>query len=87
MVPAASDRLPSPALAIEGGGQIATDPRLRDRSAALERLFEIELELPGTVGLVNAGGRVHLRFDHGTDPLARQLWRRVRQLFLARLDV
>ncbi len=32
------------------------------------------------------GGRAYVRFDHGTEPLARQAYRRIRQLFLRRFD-
>ena len=33
------------------------------------------------------GERVHVRFDHGGEPLASQAYRRVRQLFLSRFNV
>jgi len=33
------------------------------------------------------GSRVYVRFDHGREPLGWQWFRRIRQLFLRRLNV
>jgi putative peptide zinc metalloprotease protein len=87
VVPAASERLPASALSTVGGGEIAVDPFAQDGLRALERMFEIELELPADVGIVNVGGRVYVRFDLGREPLLAQWYRRLRQLFLARFNV
>ena len=87
IVPAASDRLPSVALTRQGGGEVPTDPSQGDGRRAVESMFEVELELQSGRPLVNAGGRVYLRFDHGYEPLALQWYRRVRQTFLSRLHV
>jgi putative peptide zinc metalloprotease protein len=85
-VPAASSRLPNPALSTSGGGLIATDPRQPDTPTALGRWFEFELELPGkpTHAL---GQRVYVRFEHGWEPLAWRIGRSVRQLFMKRFAV
>ena len=87
IVPAASEKLPSLALSSEGGGEIALDPHDERGMSALERWFEFELVLPASAGIVNVGGRVYVRFDLGSEPLAAQWYRRVRQLFLARFNV
>jgi putative peptide zinc metalloprotease protein len=87
IVPAASDRLPSPALSSEGGGAAPLDPTDAAGLRTVESHFEVELELPAELPLLNAGGRVYVRFDHGAEPLGVQLYRRVRQLFLSRLHV
>jgi putative peptide zinc metalloprotease protein len=87
IVPAASDRLPSIALGSEGGGAVASDPRERSGDVAMQSMFEVELELPSTAALVKAGGRVYVRFDHGTEPLFFQGYRRVRQVFLSRFRI
>jgi putative peptide zinc metalloprotease protein len=52
----------------------------------LQTHFEFEIELPAvrTVGL---GSRVYVRFEHGTDTIAEQAWRALRQLFLRSLTV
>ncbi|MBI2217835.1 MAG: hypothetical protein HYU51_11100 [Candidatus Rokubacteria bacterium] len=85
-VPGASERLPSAALGSGGGGTVAIDPRDPEGATAMGKVFQVDLELP-SVGLVNAGGRVYVRFDHGRAPLAWQWWREVRRIFLARFNV
>ena len=85
-VPAASDQLPSKALAIEGGGSQATDPRDQEHPKTLSRFFQFDVEIPAGAGGASAGGHVWVRFDHGTEPLFWQAWRRVRQLLLSRFD-
>jgi putative peptide zinc metalloprotease protein len=86
-VPGASARLPSPTLGLSGGGRVAVDPRDTQGVTAMERLFQVDLELPSPLLLLNVGSRVHVRFDHGWEPLAAQWARELRQLFLARLNV
>jgi putative peptide zinc metalloprotease protein len=85
-VPGASERLPSPALGMSGGGRVAVDPRDTQGVTAMERVFQVDLELPSQFALLNVGGRAYVRFDHGWEPLAVQWARQVRQLFLARLN-
>ena len=85
-VPAASDELPSKALALEGGGAQPTNPRDRDAPRTLERLFQFDLEIPPEAASAASGGHVWVRFDHGSEPLALQAWRRLRQLFLTHFD-
>ena len=86
IVPAASDQLPSRALGSDGGGLIQVDPRDSGGSKAMLSVFQIELELPLFTGLVNAGGRAYVRFDHGKAPLASQWYEDVRRLFLSRFN-
>jgi putative peptide zinc metalloprotease protein len=85
--PAATRLLPHAALGVRGGGSISEDPAAGDSPQAIEDLFNIELELPLEEGLNRIGGRVHVRFDQGTEPLGWQLYRVVRRLFLTRFDV
>ena len=87
LVPAASDELPSPALGSEGGGQVPLDPRDSKGHTAIRKVFQIDVELPASHGIVNVGGRVYVRFDHGTESLAGQWYRQGRQLFLSRFNV
>jgi len=84
-VPAAMDRLPSPVLGTMGGGPVPTDPGDSEGLRTLDNVFHIELEIPKTIPRI--GGRAYVRFDHGAEPLARQAYRRLRQLFLRRFDV
>jgi putative peptide zinc metalloprotease protein len=86
-VPGASERLPSPALGQAGGGQVAVDPRDTQGVTAIQKVFQVDLEIPTHFPLLNVGGRAYVRFDHGAEPLASQWARQLRQLFLARLNV
>lgn len=86
-VPAAQEELPSRALAAAGGGGQAADPRDPDGVRTFERLFQFDLELPEDVPPAPLGSRAFVRFEFAPEPLAMQLWRRVRQLFLSRFDV
>jgi putative peptide zinc metalloprotease protein len=86
-VPAATDQLPGRALAQEGGGKIAIDPRDRFGTKAFQKLFLFDIELPNFKGLYNVGGRMYVRFDHGYEPLVYRWYREIRQLFLRRFNV
>ena len=85
-VPRASDRLPSPALSQAGGGEAALDPRSGTEPKAMQTYFEFEVELPQDRPFL-LGGRAYVRFDHGTESIAAQVWRWARQLLLLRLAV
>ncbi len=86
-VPSATDHLPSLALSTLGGGDIVLDPRDPSGIKALERIFQLELRLPPSDLITGIGGRVHVRFDHGTEPLGWRIYRSVRQVFLRRFNV
>jgi putative peptide zinc metalloprotease protein len=87
LVPAASEELPSPALGSEGGGQVPLDPHDPKGQRAVKTLFQVDLEIPAEQGVLNVGGRVYVRFDHGWQPLIAQWYRQGRQLFLGRFNV
>jgi len=86
-VPAASDQLPSSALGYMGGGLIPVDSSSGDGEKAFEAVFQIELEIPAEANARNLGERVYVRFDFGSEPLAWQWFRLVRQLFLRQFSV
>lgn len=86
-VPAGEEYLPSRALAAEGGGAIATDPRDSKAPKTLERMFQFDIALTGIPRLEVFGERVYVRFDHDMEPLARQWYRGLRLLFLSRFGV
>lgn len=86
-VPAGDERLPSRALAADGGGRISVDPRDAKGTRAMERLFQFDIELPRELDVALYGDRVHVRFNHPKEPLARQWYRGIRQLFLAHFNV
>ena len=87
VVPAASERLPTTALGSEGGGQVVVDPRDPKGVTAIQKLFQVDVEVPAHSFLLNVGGRAYVRFDHGWEPLAVQWYLAIRQLFLSRFSV
>ena len=89
-VPGGVEYLPSRALAAEGGGQLATDPRDSSGARTLARTFQFDVALqlvtPELASLY-FGERVHVRFEHPSEPLALQWYRGVRRLFLSQFHV
>jgi putative peptide zinc metalloprotease protein len=79
--------LVSPALGTNGGGEIAVDPAHQDGTRSLKRVFDVEVELERSAVAAVFGDRAYVRFDLGNAPLAWQWFLRLRQLFLARLNV
>jgi putative peptide zinc metalloprotease protein len=86
-VPGGTNQLPSAALGSEGGGVLAIDPRDSSGTRTLETVFVYELELPPGTVAAPIGMRVYVRIDHGSEVLARQWYRRLRQVFLRTLNV
>ncbi|MCQ4159246.1 hypothetical protein NON00_04830 [Roseomonas sp. GC11] len=85
LVPAASDILPSPVLSLEGGGPFAAT---RDGGGQLrmeEPAYEIQIRPEQPLPVTYLNGRIHLLLDLGTQPLAWQIWREVRLVFLRHL--
>lgn len=85
-VPSALDALPGPALGQGGGGPFLVDPSDSQQMRVLEPVFVFDLALPEALADAPYGSRVHVRFDHGTEPAAQQIFRRLRQLFLRQFD-
>jgi len=87
IVPGASEKLPTRALGTGGGGEVALDPSDRQGLTAMQKVFQIDLQLASHSKLLNLGGRSYVRFDHGWAPLGAQWYRKIRQLFLSRFNV
>jgi putative peptide zinc metalloprotease protein len=85
-VPGGDDLLPSRALAFEGGGQIATDPREGKAAKALGRVFQFDIALTGARKMRRFGQRAFVRFEHEDETLSKQIYRAVRLLFLTRFN-
>lgn len=78
---AASQRLPSAALADRSNGPHMVDPSDPQHLRTREPVFLVDLVLPN--GLAERiGGRVWVRFEHSATPLALQWGRQLQQLFL-----
>ncbi|HKY31469.1 MAG TPA: hypothetical protein VJV23_02950 [Candidatus Polarisedimenticolia bacterium] len=86
-VPGGSERLPSTVLGSGGGGAIAVNPMDERKTQTFEKLFQFDLRLARRLQPVWFGGRVYVRFDHGTEPVGWQLYRSARQMFLRRFNV
>lgn len=86
-VPGGDFELVSPALGTSGGGEIAVDPAKPGAVHTLRRVFDLELTLSQPTTLPLFGDRAYVRFDLGDAPLGWQWFLRLRQLFLARLNV
>ena len=86
-VPGGDEYLPSRALAVEGGGEIVTDPRDPHGGKALQRMFQFDVTLPETTRFAQFGQRAFVRFEHAPEPLAQQWYRSLRLLFLSHFNV
>jgi len=86
-VPKAGRELPSPALGMAGGGQIAMDPRDDKGTTTVESLFQFELEMPGNAPARHIGSRVYVRFEHPPEPIGVRGLRALRRLFLSHFHV
>jgi putative peptide zinc metalloprotease protein len=85
--PSATRHLPSRVLGSAGGGRIAVDMRETEGRRALERVFQFDLGLPlRPAGHYAVGARVHVRFEHGRESIARRAYLRVRRLLLERFN-
>ncbi|WP_168212811.1 MULTISPECIES: PqqD family peptide modification chaperone [unclassified Bradyrhizobium] len=86
-VPGGEEQLPSVALAAEGGGEIATDPRESKNPKALQRMFQFDVAIDDPGRVDRFGQRVYVRFEHQMTPLSVQWYRSIRRLFLSSLNV
>jgi putative peptide zinc metalloprotease protein len=86
-VPGGSDRLPAQALALDGGGPFATDPRSGDGLKTLVRTFQFDVALRDAPADLRFGTRALVRIEHAPRPMASQAWRMARQTLLSRLGV
>lgn len=86
-VPGGGFELVSAALGSSGGGEIVVDPAREGGKHSLRRVFDLELQLDQPSPSAVFGDKVWVRFDLGATPLAAQWLLRLRQAFLARLNV
>jgi putative peptide zinc metalloprotease protein len=87
VVPSAVTELPTAALGTQGGGRVPVEPNDESGVQSLEKLFVVDVDLADPVQVALIGGRAFVRFDLGWEPVGWQWTRRVRQLFLSRLNV
>jgi putative peptide zinc metalloprotease protein len=84
-MPAAVHELPSPALGEPGGGPYSIHPEDKNGVRVHEPVVLLDLRLPGTQ-VKRVGGRVWVRIEHDSWPLAWRAQRQLRQLLLKHFD-
>lgn len=85
-VPQATAKLPAAALSAGAGGRFLVNPSDPEGLTLMEQAFVFDFALPDDMRDGGFGTRVYVRFDHGSEPAAFQIWRRVRQLFLRQFN-
>lgn len=86
-IPSATPKLPTRALGSTGGGDLPVNPADSEGLETLETVFQFDVSLPVGTPVEQVGGRVYVRFDHGSEPLAQRTFRSIRRLFLRRFGV
>ncbi|MCP3849890.1 MAG: hypothetical protein GY694_06590 [Gammaproteobacteria bacterium] len=85
--PEGINQLPSAALSTRGGGQFIVSPDSKNELLTLQKIFIIDLQFDPQQQNIPVGTRAYVRIHHGGEPLARQLFRRIRQIFLRQFNV
>ena len=85
--PEATSRLPSAALATSGGGRFIVTPGSESELLATEKVFLVDLQPDFEGHEIPLGTRAWVRLDHGSEALASQWYRRLRQVFLRQFNV
>ncbi|GAB3096910.1 hypothetical protein G8770_12275 [Aestuariicella hydrocarbonica] len=86
VVPRVSKEIPSPVLSTQGGGEIILDPSSDQALQSLENYVLIEVEAAG-LPMTRVFERFYVRFDLPSEPLAKRLYRQLRQVFIEEFDV
>jgi putative peptide zinc metalloprotease protein len=85
--PEATNRLPSAALATTGGGPFIVTTDQENQMETQEKVFLVDLELDFQGHEIPLGTRAYVRVNHGSEALASQWYRRLRQVFLRQFNV
>ncbi len=85
--PEATNRLPSAALATTGGGKFVVKPGSGGELITREKVFLVDLKPDFEGQDIPLGTRAYVRIDHGSEALASQWYRRLRQVFLRQFNV
>ncbi len=86
-VPAATERLVTPALGVKGGGDLVLSSEDAEGLILNQPAFEFELQLPNDFQDSLVGEAVEVRFDHGSDSVASLVYRQLQLLLLRRFNV
>lgn len=84
-VPGGTYTLPSLALSVAGGGRLQLSAEQGKETQSQNRIFLIDVALPHYEQADFYGERGYVRFTHTPEPIAEQVYRRLRQLFISTL--
>lgn len=84
-VPSGTYSLPSLALSVAGGGRLRLSSELGKEQNTEKRIFLLDLVLPASTHAEFYGERAFVLFEHSPEPIAAQVYRRLRQLFISTL--
>jgi putative peptide zinc metalloprotease protein len=85
--PEATNYLPSAVLSTNGGGKFLVHSNDRNELRNQQKIFVVDLEFDPQQQYIALGTRAHVRIYHGGEPLATQIFRRIRQVFLRQFNV
>ena len=85
--PEATNRLPSAVLATTGGGPFIVNVDNENQLETQEKVFLIDLQPDFQGHEIPLGMRAYVRINHGSEALASQWYRRLRQVFLRQFNV
>ncbi|HSC69568.1 MAG TPA: HlyD family efflux transporter periplasmic adaptor subunit [Cellvibrio sp.] len=80
--PIATQELPSQVLGAQGGGRLAVDASQPTGTHVKEKVFLLDLALGDFVQSGHYGERAYVKFQHPAEPLAKQWYRGLQQLFI-----
>ncbi|ABD82492.1 biotin/lipoyl-binding protein [Saccharophagus degradans] len=84
-VPGGTYTLPSLALSVAGGGRLQLSSEQGKEEQSQNRIFLLDVALPRYEQADYYGERAHVLFTHSPEPIAEQVYRRLRQLFISTL--
>lgn len=87
ITPSADKNLVSPVLSVDGGGDIALDPKSNgNRPQTYREYYHFEIDVPDAPRKI-IEERAYVLFEHKPEPLARRWYRSLRRLFLRTFSV
>lgn len=84
-IPSATYKLPSKALAQQGGGYIQTDPFDNEGTRTKDQYFQFDVTMPDAIEASHVGQRVYVKILHGYETFALQWYRALKELLLDEL--
>ncbi|MCB9846318.1 MAG: hypothetical protein H6811_10080 [Phycisphaeraceae bacterium] len=87
LAPAAGTSLADDALSVRAGGRVVMDPTDPAGERTLVPYFLVEVTPEASLRGAQPGQRAHVRFRASPQPIAAQVWRRLRQYVSERLSI